>query len=270
MPNRIPRIIRADALPRRRFLAGGVAAVALAATVTTGAFAQSAPTATPAANGARSQSAQVQQDQQAFLNAFASKLGVDANTLQNAFKAAEKQVVTTDLAAGRITQDQATQMNQRIDQQTGLPIGHFGGGPEGGPGGRGHGPGGPFGADVATFLGIQQTDLSSALQSGQTLAQVAQAHGKTRDQLKTYLTQQEKTRLDQAVKDGRITQAQEDQRMSDLSTRLDQMIDSTGPGPSGRGGRGGPGGPGGRGPGGPGVAAAPNGANPSATATPRG
>jgi hypothetical protein len=91
------------------------------------------------------------------------------------------------------------------------------------------GPGAPFGADVATFLGISESDLRTALQGGQTLAQVAQAHGKSAADLKTFLTNQLKTRLDQDVSAGRITSQQETDRLSQASSRIDQMINSTGP-----------------------------------------
>jgi hypothetical protein len=89
--------------------------------------------------------------------------------------------------------------------------------------------GGPFGADVATFLGISQNDLHTALQNGQTLAQVAQAHGKSVVDLKTFLTNQLKTRLDQDVSAGRITSQQETDRLNQESSRLDQIVNSTGP-----------------------------------------
>ena len=96
------------------------------------------------------------------------------------------------------------------------------------------------------FLGVQPADLMSSLQSGKTLAQIATEKGKTRDDLKAYLTSQEKTRLASAVTDGKLTQAQADQRLADLSSRLDEMIDRTGPagGPRGMGPRGAGGTPG--------------------------
>ena len=82
------------------------------------------------------------------------------------------------------------------------------------------------------------------------LAQIVQEKGKTANDLKTYLTTQERTRLAQAVTDGKLTQAQADQRLADLPSRLDQLINRTGSagGPFGPGPRGerGPG----RGPGG--------------------
>ncbi len=222
-----------------KVLAGGVAAVVLTAAIGgAAAFAQSTPTAnTTAAAQQRAQEAQ------AFLSDFASKLGKSPTDVLAAFKQAEKDQVASAVQAGRLTQQQADQVNQRIDQQQGIPFGGPGFGERGhGPGGPGFGPGGD--QALATWLGVQPADLMTALRSNQSLAQIAQAHGKSRDDLKQFLVQQEKARLDQAVQAGKLTQDQENQRLSDLSSHLDQMIDRTGPppgGPRGPRGRGGPG-----------------------------
>jgi hypothetical protein len=233
-----------------KVLAGGLVAAALTASIGGAAFAQSA---TPTPTGRPS----MEQRAQEFLNALASKLGKSPTDITNAVKSVEKDRVAADLAAGRITQDQANQMNSRIDSSTGLPFGGgFGPGPggHGGKGPRGFGPGADPAA-LATFLGVQPTDLRTGLQ-GKSLAAYAQEKGKTRDQLKAFLTQQEKSKLDQGVQAGRLTQAQEDQRLADLGTRLDQMIDRVGP-PAGERGPGGPRGgqgPRGQGQGAPGAA----------------
>jgi hypothetical protein len=115
-------------------------------------------------------------------------------------------------------------------------------------GGPGRGPGGPRGFigpgsldSLASFLGMTTTDLQTALRNGQTLAQVAQAHGKSTADLKTFLTNQLKTRLDQDVASGRITSQQETDFLNNASSRIDQEINGTFP----KGGPRGPGGPGG-------------------------
>ena len=96
---------------------------------------------------------------------------------------------------------------------------------------------------VAGFLGISATDLQTALKSGQTLAQVAQAHGKSATDLKTFLTNQLKTRLDQAVSSGKMTSQQETTALNNASSRFDKLINSNfqqvgGPGRPGMRGRG--------------------------------
>src|SRR2546429_10003912 len=63
---------------------------------------------------------------------------------------------------------------------------------------------GPFGspnilATAATYIGISEADLRTALQSGQTLAQIAVAHGKTRDGLIAALSAEATKQITTAV-----------------------------------------------------------------------
>jgi len=84
--------------------------------------------------------------------------------------------------------------------------------------------GGFFFGPVATFLGISQSALQSALKSGQTLTQIAQAHGKSAADLKTLLLNQQKTRLDQAVAAGRLSSQQETNFLNQASSRIDRLL----------------------------------------------
>jgi hypothetical protein len=79
---------------------------------------------------------------------------------------------------------------------------------------------------LAGFFGISATDLQTQLSSGQTLAQIATAHGKTTDELKTFLTSQLKTRLDAAVTAGKITSQQEQDALTRVAANLDTMINA--------------------------------------------
>ena len=236
----------------KKAMAGGITALALMAAVGGAAYAQ-----TPTTKPGGTPSATVQQRAQEHLNSLASKLGKTPAELLTAFKAVKKDQVAKAVTEGKLTAAQATEINARIDQETGIGgFGGRGGHGVGGPrGGMDHkaGPGGIGGPDSAAltqFLGIQETALKTALQSGKTLAQVAQDNGKTRDALKTFLTTQAKTRIDAAVAAGRLTQDQATKMLADQATRLDQLIDRTGT-PAGKRGPGGKGGPdGGRGHGG--------------------
>lgn len=116
-----------------------------------------------------------------------------------------------------------------------------------------HGPGGPGrGGDelaaAATYLGTTQPALLTQLQSGKTLAQIADAtSGKSAAGLIAALVAAEKAELDAAVTAGRITQAQEDQIVPTLEARFTELVNNTRPdhGPGGPGfghGHGGPGG----------------------------
>jgi hypothetical protein len=77
----------------------------------------------------------------------------------------------------------------------------------GGGGGRGgHG----LVQATATVTGLTVDQVRAELAAGKTLTEVAQANGKTADEVIASARATYKTRLDQAVAGGRITQAQAD------------------------------------------------------------
>jgi hypothetical protein len=158
---------------------------------------------------------------QEFMSKLAGKLGIGQDKLQTAVKDTQKEIIDEQVLQGKITQQQADQLKQRVDANNGvLPFGGM-------MRGRGFERGFKMGvtaADLSNFLGITTQQLSTELRSGKTLAQVAQAHGKTTDQLKTFIHDQIKTKLDAAVKNGQITQAQEDARLANIDTQIDAMI----------------------------------------------
>jgi hypothetical protein len=97
------------------------------------------------------------------------------------------------------------------------------------PGGPGHGHGDGLAA-AATYLGISQSALIAQLQSGKTLGEIADATtGKSKAGLVDALVAAEKTELAQAVKDGRLTQAQADQIASGLTARVTDMVNGVRP-----------------------------------------
>src|SRR5687767_5281931 len=102
----------------KRILVGGVAAAALTAVIAGAALAQ---TPTPAGTPGP-----VQQRAEEFLNALANKLGKSPTEVRSAVVSVQKERVAADLAAGRITPEQATRLNQRIDQAGGLGALHPG------------------------------------------------------------------------------------------------------------------------------------------------
>ncbi|RKS75478.1 hypothetical protein CLV35_1945 [Motilibacter peucedani] len=115
--------------------------------------------------------------------------------------------------------------------------------PDHGPGGLG-GPGGGHGrgADLdtaASVIGISADDLRTALDSGKTLAQVAQGKGVSQSTLVAKLVASEKARLAAAVEAGTLTQAQADSMSADLTARITQEVTTTCAGGGGRGGHGG-------------------------------
>jgi hypothetical protein len=167
-------------------------------------------------------------DRDAYIARLAANLGVDVQKLKDAIKTTNLQTLDEKVADGSIPQAQADAIRSRIESGDGTFFGiggHAGPGDHGkrGPGGFG-GPGmGVNQADLTTFLGIDAATLRTELQT-KSLATIASDHGKSADALKTFLTESVKASLAQAVTDGKMTQAQADQRLTDFTSKLDEEI----------------------------------------------
>jgi hypothetical protein len=163
-----------------------------------------------------------------FLARVAGHLGISTQKLQDATKAAAIDQVDADLKAGRITQAQADQLKARINAGA-VP---FFGGPRGfHHEGVGHGEGL---SAAAKYLGLTEPALMQKLAGGKSLADVAKAQSKSVDGLKQAMIADAKTHLDQAVKDGTLTDAQATQELNELKSRIDAIVNGTGPGPGDR------------------------------------
>jgi polyhydroxyalkanoate synthesis regulator phasin len=97
------------------------------------------------------------------------------------------------------------------------------GGPDGqrGPGGRG----GPSFAVAAKALGISEDDLKTALQDGKTIAEVAKEKGVDKQKVIDALVADAKARSAEAVKSGKITQAEADEHLKDLTDHITTFVD---------------------------------------------
>ncbi|QXC62767.1 hypothetical protein KSP35_08275 [Aquihabitans sp. G128] len=105
------------------------------------------------------------------------------------------------------------------------------GGFGGGHGGRG-GPGGGFGrgqdlAVAAKAIGISEDDLRTALEDGKSIAEVAKAKGVSEQKVIDALVADAKAKLAEAVKSGKLTQAQADERSEDLADRTKDRVEDT-------------------------------------------
>ena len=164
------------------------------------------------------------QEQEAFQAAVAAELGVTTTELQNAYKAASLERLDAAVAAGRLTEEQADAIRERIESGDFLGP-HFG---FGGPGM--HGPGFGFHlAGAADYLGLTEVELHEKLRAGQSLAEIAKAEGKSVSGLEQAMLAAAKTNLDQAVKDGKLTQAQADAMLDRLEANIDDLVNRTGP-----------------------------------------
>jgi hypothetical protein len=98
------------------------------------------------------------------------------------------------------------------------------------------GPGGGLSA-AATYLGLSQTQLFQQLQTGKTLAQIANgASGKSAAGLIDAMVSAQQSQIAAAVKAGTLTQAMADRITADLKARISAMVNgSFGPGRRGFG-----------------------------------
>ena len=168
---------------------------------------QATATATPNARQAQAQ-AQIQN----FLDDLAKNLNIDTTTLTNALKQTAKDQVAAAVQSGKLTQDEANQIDQMIDS------GQF-------PKGFGFGIPGINGRGFAGQIAGLQTAIDNAFQqtvgetqqqffqevrsSGKTPDQVFQAHNTTAQAVAQAEANAAKPILDQAVSSGQITQDQE-------------------------------------------------------------
>lgn len=83
---------------------------------------------------------------------------------------------------------------------------------------------------VAEELGLTSDELYSEVNSGKTLAQIAEAKGVSRADLVATLETAHQTSLAQAISDGVLTQEQADSILSQMTGRYDWMLDHMGDG----------------------------------------
>jgi hypothetical protein len=164
----------------------------------------------------------------------------------------EKAAIDKLVKDGTLTQAQADAVTKALDAAR--PTGGFGGG----PGGRGA-LGGQGLAIAAKTIGITVDQLRTAIQSGQTVAQVATSKGVTAQAVIDALVADLKTHEAAEVTAGNETQAQSDAEITAVTARITGFVNTTqaapvfgGPGMGGpmgdhrgpgRGNRNAPGGP---------------------------
>ncbi|MEP7357971.1 MAG: hypothetical protein ABI847_12065, partial [Anaerolineales bacterium] len=95
---------------------------------------------------------------------------------------------------------------------------------------HGRGGGGGVGSLVdaaASVTGLTAQEVRTQLQAGQSLAQIAQANGKTAEDVIAAARAALVTRLAQEVTDGRLTQAQSDTKLAEFDANAAALVNST-------------------------------------------
>ena len=216
---------------KRKLVAGATGLIVLAGTGGAYAATQSS-TATPTKTKPAIARVDMAAEQKAFLDDVAKRLNVTRDQLDTAIKGAAEARIDAAVAAGKLTKEQGEAMKKRL--AAGAPLLRPGPLGAGGPRGdkiRGIG----FGLrEAADYLGLTMEQLHEQLRDGKSLADVAKAQNKSVDGLKAALKSELTAKLDQAVKDKRLTEAQKTKMLAKLDARLDEIVNNTGP-------RGGPG-----------------------------
>ena len=161
-----------------------------------------------------------QGERDAVLEVAAEELGVEPEEREGALEKALAERIDAAVAEGRLTEEQGARLKERI-QSGDFPL--FGGR----PGGHfGHELGGHhIGLETAaSYLGLSEDELRAELESGETLADVAEANGKTVDGLVQALLDEATKWLDEAVANGRLTEEQKASLLERLEQRIEDMV----------------------------------------------
>jgi polyhydroxyalkanoate synthesis regulator phasin len=175
------------------------------------------------------------EESQAVIDDAAKQLGVTPAQLSSALKQALKNQVDEAVKDGRLTKAEGDRLKQVIDAG-GAPSfglapprlhqhGHFGFRL------HGHGPFEQGLTAAADYLGVTRAQLMNELRDGKSLAQVAKAHGKSADGLVDALVKQAEQKLDQAVKNGRLTEAEKTEMLAGLKKRITDLVNGRFPAP---------------------------------------
>jgi hypothetical protein len=179
---------------------------------------------------AASQSTSPSERSRSLVADAAKQLGVDPAKLSGALEQAYENQVDADVAAGRITKEQGDVLKQAIESGDYPLLGVHG--PRLGFGHGAHGILGGLDA-AASYLGLTDAELRSALAGGKSLADVAKERGKSVDGLVDALTDAATAKLDAAVDAGSLTQARADELKADLKQHLTDLVNGVRPAFSG-------------------------------------
>lgn len=176
------------------------------------------------------------EESKAVVEDAAKQLGVDPAKLSDALKQALENRIDEAVKDGRMTEEQAKAMKERIEADDfplfpGPALGHH----------RAFGFALHGFRDLdaaASYLGVEEDALRERLRDGDTLAEVAKEKGKSVDGLVNAIVAATTKRLDEAVTAGRVTKAQRDEIVAGLKARTTAIVNGDFPALRGRGGPG--------------------------------
>ena len=199
----------------RKVLIGVSLAAALVVALTVGVVAH-AQTPTPQGQDA------------SFWSFLAKRLNTTPEAVQQAMRDAAKDVVAQAVTNGKLTQDQATKADARIDRwQGGVPFGFLAGRAAQAGLDKARAKLSQAGLEAAAqALGMTPQDLKAELDKGQTLRQVAQAKNVDPAKVEKAVSDALKGELDKAVAAGKLTQARADQAKARIDQSVSKLMDA--------------------------------------------
>ncbi|MTV49237.1 hypothetical protein GJ688_09630 [Heliobacillus mobilis] len=148
---------------------------------------------------------------------IAQEKGVSKDDLITKLVSAAQAQIDKAVTDGKLSSDKAAQMKENLkDRITAMVEKKF-------EPGKGDFKGSPMGKHfegLAAILGMEQSALKTELQSGKTILDIAQAKGISKDDLIAKMVADAETRIDQAVKDGKLTSDKAVQMKANLKDRL--------------------------------------------------
>jgi hypothetical protein len=161
-------------------------------------------------------------ESEAVIEDAAKQLGVEPEELSDALKQALENRLDKAVQDGRLTEEQAERMKERLEADD-FPL--FRGPGLAAPRFHRHGPR-LFAVleAAATYLDTTEEALRASLRDGKTLAEVAKEKGKSVDGLIDALVAEKTKRLDEAVAAGRLTKAQRDAIVENMRERVTGMV----------------------------------------------
>ncbi len=158
-------------------------------------------------------------DRPNFVGGLAENLGIAQEELEAAIRQTGLDLVDEAVAAGRMSEEKAAKIRERIESGEGVPFFQHH---------RPHRQGGQVVGKVAEFLGLTPQEVVEALKDGQSLAQIAEENGVSSDKLSAFLLGELEARLAEAVENGGISQEQADQALERASEQIDRLINHGG------------------------------------------
>ena len=148
-----------------------------------------------------------------FLDAVARHLGVPPARLEAAVRAAELERWNAFASAHHIPEERAKAIRERIEHDPVALAVRFGNG------GRR-----TLLNAAAVYLGMPEAELMAELRGGKSLADIAQARGRSADGLKAAVLEAAKAELNGRVQAGVMSPQARDQTLSKLEGHLDELI----------------------------------------------